>query len=68
MYASLRRHVAAVNKLTAKGMRFWDYGNAFMLEASRAGADIMNAKGTGFRYASYFEDFSMVAMGMRGRR
>lgn len=37
---SLRRQVAAINKLTAKGMRFWDYGNAFLLEASRAGADI----------------------------
>ena len=37
---SLRRHVAAVNKLTAKGMYFFDYGNAFLLESSRAGADI----------------------------
>lgn len=52
---SLRRHVAAVNKLTAKGMYFFDYGNAFLLESSRAGADIMNADGT-FRYPSYVQD------------
>ncbi|MBO7201093.1 MAG: urocanate hydratase [Bacteroidales bacterium] len=52
---SLRRHVAAVNKLTAKGMYFFDYGNAFLLESSRAGADIMNVDGT-FRYPSYVQD------------
>jgi urocanate hydratase len=52
---SLRRHVAAINRLTAKGMYFFDYGNAFLLEASRAGADIMNADGT-FRYPSYVQD------------
>jgi len=52
---SLRRHVAAINKLTAKGMYFFDYGNAFLLESSRAGADIMNADGT-FRYPSYVQD------------
>ena len=52
---SLRRHVVAVNKLTAKGMYFFDYGNAFLLESSRAGADIMNADGT-FRYPSYVQD------------
>ena len=52
---SLRRHVAAVNKLTAKGMYFFDYGNAFLLESSRAGADIMNENGT-FRYPSYVQD------------
>jgi urocanate hydratase len=40
IYDSLRRHVAAINKLTANGMYFFDYGNAFLLEASRAGADI----------------------------
>ena len=39
--ASLRRHVAAINKLTAKGMYFFDYGNAFLLQSSRAGADIV---------------------------
>ena len=52
---SLRRHVAAVNKLTAKGMYFFDYGNAFLLASSRAGADIMNENGT-FRYPSYVQD------------
>ena len=53
---SLRRHVAAVNKLTAKGMYFFDYGNAFLLESSRAGADIWNADHTAFRYPSYVQD------------
>ena len=52
---SLRRQVAAINKLTANGMYFFDYGNAFLLEASRAGADILDAKG-GFRYPSYVQD------------
>ena len=52
---SLRRHVAAINRLTAKGMYFFDYGNAFLLEASRAGADIMKQDGS-FRYASYVQD------------
>jgi urocanate hydratase len=56
VYASLRRHVTAVNALVSAGMHFWDYGNAFLLEASRAGADIMAADGDGFRYASYVED------------
>ena len=55
VYASLRRHVAAVNRLTAKGMYFFDYGNAFLLESSRAGADILNADGK-FRYPSYVQD------------
>ena len=55
VYASLRRHVDAVNKLTAKGMYFFDYGNAFLLESSRAGADILNADGK-FRYPSYVQD------------
>ena len=54
--ASLRRHVAAINRLTAKGMYFFDYGNAFLLESSRAGADIMAADGKGFRYPSYVQD------------
>ena len=52
---SLCRQVAAINKLTAKGMYFFDYGNAFLLESSRAGADIMNAEGS-FRYPSYVQD------------
>ena len=54
--ASLRRQVAAINRLTAKGMYFFDYGNAFLLESSRAGADIMAADGRGFRYPSYVQD------------
>ena len=53
--ASLRRHVAAINRLTAKGMYFFDYGNAFLLESSRAGADILKEDGT-FRYPSYVQD------------
>lgn len=52
---SLCRHVAAINTLVAKGMYFFDYGNAFLLEASRAGADILNPDGT-FRYPSYVQD------------
>ena len=52
---SLRRQVAAINKLTAKGMYFFDYGNAFLLEASRAGADVMGENGK-FRYPSYVQD------------
>ncbi|MBQ6197675.1 MAG: urocanate hydratase [Bacteroidales bacterium] len=53
--ASLRRHVAAINRLTAKGMYFFDYGNAFLLESSRAGADILKPDGS-FRYPSYVQD------------
>jgi len=56
VHASLRRQTTAINKHTAKGTYFFDYGNAFLLEASRAGADIMNADDTGFRYNSYVED------------
>ena len=52
---SLRRHAAAVNRLAEKGMYFFDYGNAFLLEASRAGADILDADGK-FRYPSYVKD------------
>ena len=52
---SLRRQVAAINKLTEKGMYFFDYGNAFLLEASRAKADIMGVGGA-FRYPSYVQD------------
>jgi len=53
---SLRRHVEAINKLTKRGMRFWDYGNSFLLEASRAHADIMGANGKDFKYPSYVQD------------
>ena len=52
---TLRRHAAAINKLTAAGMYFFDYGNAFLLEASRAGADIVKEDGT-FKYPSYVQD------------
>ncbi|HOG41654.1 MAG TPA: urocanate hydratase [Bacteroidales bacterium] len=55
VYKTLRRHVAAINHLTARGMYFFDYGNAFLLEASRAGADILKADGE-FRYPSYVQD------------
>lgn len=55
VYKSLRRHVDAIGKLVSRGMYFWDYGNAFLLEASRAGADVSNKKG-GFKYPSYVED------------
>ena len=57
--ASLRRQVAAINKLTANGMFFFDYGNAFLLESSRAGADIWmdgNPETHRFRYPSYVQD------------
>ncbi len=53
---TLRRHAAAVNSLVSNGTYFWDYGNAFLLEASRAGADVMDKDGNGFRYPSYVED------------
>lgn len=53
--ASLRRHVAAINKLAEKGMYFFDYGNAFLLQASRAKADILREDGK-FRYPSYVQD------------
>ena len=52
---SLRRQVAAINKLTERGMYFFDYGNAFLLESSRAGADVMLPDGR-FRYPSYVQD------------
>ena len=52
---SLRRHVNAINSLTERGTRFWDYGNAFLLESSRAGADVFSSDGS-FRYPSYVED------------
>jgi len=53
---SLRRQAAAINKHTAKGTYFFDYGNAFLLEASRAGADIMAPNGIDFKYPSYVQD------------
>jgi urocanate hydratase len=53
---SLRRHADAVNKHTAKGTYFFDYGNAFLLEASRAGAHVMASDGINFRYPSYVQD------------
>ena len=52
---SLRRHVSAINSLSERGTRFWDYGNAFLLESSRAGADVITEDGS-FRYPSYVED------------
>ncbi|XP_027719792.1 urocanate hydratase isoform X1 [Vombatus ursinus] len=54
---SLKRHVAAINRLSEKSFFFWDYGNAFLLEAQRAGADVMKKGGnkTEFRYPSYVQ-------------
>ena len=58
VHASLRRQVAAINRLTARGMYFFDYGNAFLLEAGRAGADIWKEENgeRRFRYPSYVQD------------
>jgi urocanate hydratase len=53
---SLVRHAAIINKHVDRGMYFFDYGNAFLLESSRAGADVMNESGNGFRYPSYVQD------------
>ena len=53
---SLRRHADAINRHTAKGTYFFDYGNAFLLEASRAGADVMAENGIDFKYPSYVQD------------
>ena len=53
--ATLVRHAEAINKLSSRGMYFFDYGNAFLLEASRAGADILREDGT-FVYPSYVQD------------
>ena len=55
VHKSLVRQVNAINKMTRNGMYFWDYGNAFLLEAGRAGANVMNPDGT-FRYPSYVQD------------
>ncbi len=54
--ATLKRHADAVNKHTAKGTYFFDYGNAFLLEASRAGGDVMAENGIDFKYPSYVQD------------
>lgn len=56
VYASLRRHAAAVDEHTNKGTYFFDYGNAFLLESSRAGADILAQNGIDFKYPSYVQD------------
>lgn len=53
---SLKRQVAAINKHTAKGTYFFDYGNAFLLEASRAGAEVMSDNKVDFKYSSYVQD------------
>ena len=53
---TLRRHAETINKHTAKGTYFFDYGNAFLLEASRAGADVMAENGIDFKYSSYVQD------------
>ena len=53
---TLRRHTTAINKHTAKGTYFFDYGNAFLLEASRAGANVMAENGIDFKYPSYVQD------------
>ncbi|AXV67109.1 urocanate hydratase (plasmid) [Pseudoalteromonas lipolytica] len=54
--ATLKRHADAINKHTAKGTYFFDYGNAFLLEASRAGGDVMAENGIDFKYPSYVQD------------
>jgi len=53
---SLKRQVKAINSHTSKGTYFFDYGNAFLLESSRAGADIMTEDGKNFKYPSYIQD------------
>lgn len=55
VHRSLKRHVDAVNILSSRGMYFWDYGNAFLLEAGRAGADVFKSSGS-FKYPSYVQD------------
>lgn len=55
VHESLKRQVQAINKMTERGMYFWDYGNAFLLESSRAGADVIRPDGS-FRYPSYVQD------------
>ena len=55
VYSSLKRQVKAINQLSKAGMYFWDYGNAFLLEAKRAGAAVTNTSGD-FIYPSYVQD------------
>ena len=52
----MRRHAKAINKHVALGTYFFDYGNAFLLEASRAGGDVLNEEGTDFKFRSYVQD------------
>ena len=54
--STLRKHIAAINHLHSKGMYFFDYGNAFLLESSRAGADVLAKNGVDFSYPSYVQD------------
>ncbi len=56
VYKTLRRHAAAINKQTENGTYFFDYGNAFLLEAGRAGADVFKANSEDFKYPSYVQD------------
>jgi urocanate hydratase len=56
VHETLRRHASSINKHVAKGTYFFDYGNAFLLEASRAGAEVMAENGIDFRYPSYVQD------------
>lgn len=62
---SLRRQVAAINKLTKRGMHFWDYGNSFLLEASRAGADVLARREISVRTRRF--QVSFVCAGYYGR-
>ena len=59
---SLVRQANAINNHTSKGTYFFDYGNAFLLEASRAGAEVMSEDGTSFRYPSYVQDIDPCAL------
>ena len=56
MQSTLRRHAKAINQHTEQGTYFFDYGNAFLLESSRAGADILAEDGLSFKYPSYVQD------------
>jgi urocanate hydratase len=60
VHESLRKQVKAINTLTSRGMKFWDYGNSFLHEASKAGADVQSDGKIGsqnkFKYPSYVED------------
>ncbi len=56
VYKTLRRHAEAINRQTERGTYFFDYGNAFLLEAGRAGADVFKANSKEFKYPSYVQD------------